>query len=346
MSGDSTPEADSLGPWAHATAYLFRVLLIGTALIAGGWLFSNVRQVPADSQALIMRFGAVARIHGSGLLLAWPRPIERVIVLPSSARQFELPISRYDGGSTALAREFRASSDPRQNTGFLLTGDGGVVHLEAHVFYQVTDPLAYAVAADHLDPALQRLFIASAVSVIAGRDLDSVLVARPEVASQAATAAQRERLRTDLAAAVNHRLQSLRDQGASLGVAVNRVDLVPSIPAGAREAFERVLTVTQESEANAAAARTAAELTSQEANRVRDRIAASATASAAELVTAAKTQTAPILALEQESKGESRNMLLTRAYNDKVGPLLRKAKRVSVVDHTGAIRTIVPVDSP
>jgi regulator of protease activity HflC (stomatin/prohibitin superfamily) len=344
MNGRQPPDVESLGPWGHATAYLFRFLFMGTALIACGWFFSNVHQIPPDSQALVMRFGAVARSHGPGLLIAWPRPIERVFLVPSAARQFELTIARFNSpdATNATTHGFFVSTDPRQNSGFLLTGDGGVVHLEARIFYQVTAPLAYMISSTHIEPALERLLIASAVSLVGSRDLDSVLVARPEVASEASVATRREHLRADLAAAINQRLEDLRRAGTNLGVAVSRVDLVPSIPAGAKEAFENVLVVTQVAEAQAATARTEAEFISQQANRNKDRIAASATASAQEVITAAKTQTAPILALEQQSHGMSRSMLLTRAYYDRVGPLLRKARRVSVVDRTGAMRTIVP----
>jgi regulator of protease activity HflC (stomatin/prohibitin superfamily) len=337
-----------LGPVGQAVALSFRFLFAVACLIACGWLVSNIHQVPPDSQALVMRFGAVARTQASGLLFAWPRPIEQVIVLPAAARQFELSVQRYDNSDSAYANTqgFYMSTDPRQNSAFLLTGDGGVVHLEARVFYQINDPLAYSVAAAHVSTALERFFLASAVSVMAGRDLDSVLVARPEVAGESAEVARRERLRADLMSAVNRRLEDVRQQGASLGITVSRVDLVPSIPAGAKEAFDNVLVVTQEVEASAASARTSAQMTSQEANRNKDRIAASATAAAEELVTAAKTQTAPVIALEQQSHGMSRSMLLTRAYYDHVGPLLKRARRVSVVDRTGTVHTIQPGESP
>jgi regulator of protease activity HflC (stomatin/prohibitin superfamily) len=255
----------------------------------------------------------------------------------------QLPIRRYDvDPSGSAARGFETSSDPRFNSGFLLTGDSGVVHLEARVFYQINDPLAYMISTDHVEPALERLFLASAVAMMAGRDMDSVLVARPEIASEASEATRRERLRADLMSAVNKRLNGLGQQGASLGIVVSRVDLVPSIPAGAKEAFENVLVVTQDAEARAAVARTTAEMTSQEANRNKDRIAAGATAAAEETVTNAKAQTAPIEALAQQAKDTSRSMQLTRLYYDRVGPLLKKAQRVEIVDRSGAVRTILP----
>ncbi len=336
-----------LGPWGQAVALSFRFLLLAAGLIAAGWFVSNFHQIPADSQAVVMRFGSVARIRGAGLLLAWPRPIEQVVVLPAAARQLQLPIRRFEENQYgSVGQGFETSSDPRFNSGFLLTGDSGVVHLEARLFYQISDPLAYMISTDHIEPALERLFLASAVTMMASRDMDSVLVARPEVASEAAEATRRERLRSDLMTAVNRRLADLGRQGASLGVIVSRVDLVPSIPAGAKQAFETVLVVTQDVEARAAVARTSAEMTSQEANRNKDRIAANATAAAEETTTNAKAQTASIEALAQQSRDMSRSMQLTRVYYDRVEAILRKAQRVDVVDRSGAVRTILPGGKP
>ncbi len=169
------------------------------------------------------------------------------------------------------------SDRARLNGGFLLTGDSSVVHLVAQIYYQITDPVAYVIAQDHVAPALQRLFIASTVDAVAGRDLDTILVARPEIASRNEEAARRERLRADLVNAVNRRLQALAALGASLGVTVSRVDLVPSIPGGAKDAFDSVLVVTQEAEQGIANARTNAEQSMQEANQMKDHITTDAT---------------------------------------------------------------------
>src|ERR1700683_4691946 len=97
------------------------------------------------------------------------------------------------------------------------------------------------IAVDHIGPALQRLFIASAVDAVASRDLDTILVARPEIAARNAEAARRERLRADLMNAVNQRLLQLAQVNAGLGITVSRVDLVPSIPAAAKQTFDSVL---------------------------------------------------------------------------------------------------------
>jgi regulator of protease activity HflC (stomatin/prohibitin superfamily) len=261
----------------------------------------------------------------------------------------QLQIRRFENsrdGNFTSTQGFFLSGDPRENGGFLSTGDGGVVRLQAKLFYQVSDPVAYMVAQDHVEAALERLFIASTVGIVAGRDLDSILVARPEVASEAHEALRRESLRSDLLRSVNMRLAQLTSRGMGLGITVSRVDLVPSIPASATAAFDNVLIVTQTAEAEAASARTSAQLTAQQANRLKDRTAASATATAEELTASAHARTASIAAIAQQSHDMSRSMQLTRIYYDRIGPVLKRARRVDVVDSSGTVRTILPGGSP
>ncbi|MGH8121816.1 MAG: hypothetical protein ACREPT_03505 [Rudaea sp.] len=237
---------------------------------------------------------------------------------------------------------FDLNPDPRLNGGFLLTGDSAVVHLQAQLFYQITDPVAYMIAAQHVGPALQRLFIASAISLAASRDLDSILVARPEVAARRDEAARRERLRSDLLNAVNRRIAELTRAGASLGVTVSRVDLVPSIPLVAKSAFDNVLVVTQRVQTGIATARTGAEIAMQEANRVRDRISTDATAAADERIADARVRTDSITALGQNAQGMSHSMQLSRLYYDRIGALLKRAGRVEVVDSNGVAHILLP----
>jgi regulator of protease activity HflC (stomatin/prohibitin superfamily) len=346
------PEAEPSGPWAQAAEWAFRFLFLMVCGVAVFWSISNIRSVPADSQAVVFRFGQVDRVVPSGLLLAWPKPIETIVLVPRPERQIEFPIKRFDqnyeleaGTSTGEGQTFTSfdvSSDPRWNTGFLLTGDSSIVHLQATVFYQIADAASYVIAAEHVAPALDRLFVASAVRVCAGRDLDSILVARPESASQPAEAAARERLRSDLVGEVNRRLDDLARQGVGLGIHVSRVDLAAAIPTGAKMAFDQVLVATQSAETGIAMARTQAELRTQATNQQRDRLITDATAESTEIVTAAKEQTAAIAALGQQSQGMSHTMLLNRLYYDRVGPLLRKAGRVETVDPKGTVHMILP----
>jgi len=345
---DAADEMRDVGHWGQAVALSFRFLLFAACAIAVGWLVSNTREVPADSQAVVVRLGTIDRIQGPGLLLAWPRPIERVVLLPSPARQMQLDIDRFVQGQVADPSlppsriGYEVNPNPRLNSGFFLTGDSSVVHLQAQIFYHVSDPVAYMIAAEHVIPALKRLFIAGTISVMAGRDLDTILVARPEIAGQSHTVLQRERLRTDLMNAVNRRLEDLALRGDGLGIQVSRVDLVPSIPGVAKAAFDSVLLVSQQAQEKIASAKTSAQYAMQNANQSRDRIMTDATAKADETVSNATADTASIAALAGNSQGMSRSMLMSRLYYDRIGNILEKAGRVETVGTDGTAHVIVP----
>jgi regulator of protease activity HflC (stomatin/prohibitin superfamily) len=363
---DEVPE----GAWAQSAKLSFRFLLIAVCLAAAGWAFSNFRQVPPDSRAVVFRFGSIAREQGAGLLAAWPRPIEQVVLVPAVDRQIEFKINRFDpetnpGGvgpmteaaavEPGMARPYPdlppaalaplwISNNPRNNTGFFLTGDSTIVHLQASLFYQVSDPAAYVLSADHVGPALERLFIASAVSICAGRDLDTILVARPEMSAAFDESARRgrEQLRSDLRNAVNRRLDDLAKQGAGLGIMVSRVDIGAGVPSGAKAAFDFVLIAMQEAEREVAIARTSAATTMQRANQRRDRILAQAEAIGAEHVTQATARTAVITALATASPELSGQALLDRIYYDRIGTLLSKAASVDAIDSRGSAHLILP----
>src|SRR5690348_8876794 len=83
-------DAPPSGAWAQSTVLAFRFLFIVVGLLALGWVVSNCREITPDSHALVLRFGTVVRQQGAGLLLAWPRPIEQVVVTPAADRQLEL----------------------------------------------------------------------------------------------------------------------------------------------------------------------------------------------------------------------------------------------------------------
>jgi len=131
------------------------------------------------------------------------------------------------------------------------------------VFYRVVDPYDYVLQSDHITPALERLVARSAVTVCAARDLDTILVARPELVGASSDAAERrERLRGDLVHGINQGLAALKIGGTGLGIEVPRVDVQASLPRDAVSAFNAVLTASQTAEQNAAKARTeAAQLT-------------------------------------------------------------------------------------
>jgi regulator of protease activity HflC (stomatin/prohibitin superfamily) len=387
------------GPVAQSARIGFTLLFLAVGLLALAWVSSNVRRVPADSRAEIFRLGAFSREQGPGLMLAWPRPIERVVILPAADRQIEFHIADFGSASAPSGRpsasviksdahipgDFLASrlsattpsdgsttanpptapvepsrtapaiggssvlytardADARRNAGFLLTGDAGIVHFEATLFYRIADGRQYVLSAEHVGPALQRVFASAATAVGASRGLDGILVARPEhdtASANAEVAAQREQLRGALVDAVNRRLADLASAGSGFGIVVTRVDLTASLPESAKAAFDKVLDASQTAEQAVADARTFAAKTAQIATQARDKTLASAQAAAEDHVNQAKVKTAGIAALASAPEA-NRAALLDRIYRDRVAALLAAAGSVTVVDPREGAHLLVP----
>jgi regulator of protease activity HflC (stomatin/prohibitin superfamily) len=350
---DAKDDGGSGGAWAQAIALSFKFLFLVVGILGAGWLVSNCRIVSPDDRAVVIRLGTVVREAGAGLLIAAPRPFETVMILPSADRQLAFEIAAYgpaaagepaaapEGSNESAANAFRSNEsrvdteglDPVRDVGLLVTGDMSLVYYNATLFYRITDPQAYVVSGRHLAPALERLFQTGAVAVTASRDIDTILVARPESQGESGPGPSRESLRSDLVAAVNAKLGELSAHGASLGVVVNRVDLVPSVPAGAKEAFDYVLTAVQRAERSANDARTVAQRTIQGSERAFDRMRSEAEARAEEAVSRANAQTAPVIAMTRGSGGGGNAADIL--FRERIGPLLNAAGRVYTVDEYG-----------
>ncbi|SEE21488.1 Regulator of protease activity HflC, stomatin/prohibitin superfamily [Rhizobiales bacterium GAS188] len=332
------------GAWAQSLQIVFRLLFAGMLALAALWGVNNIRKIPAESRAVVLRFGEFDRVRDAGLLLAWPRPIEEVVIIPARATQIRLgnandprpPANNYLG--------LRNDAAARSNVDFFLTGDGGVVHLDAHIYYQITDPSAYVLAAAHVEPALYRIYESSALSLIAARELDDILVARPERPEEEASlaAGRRQQLHIDLVTAMNARLADLARRQAGLGVEISRIDLSAALRSRAAEAYNDVLTAVQGADQRIAEARTGAERSGQQADQKHDQIIMSARAVAAERLSQATSQTAEIAALADQMKTSSREALLTQVFNERIGPILKKVGQVTAVDPSNGTRLIIP----
>jgi regulator of protease activity HflC (stomatin/prohibitin superfamily) len=358
---DTKDDDTSGGAWAQAIALSFKFLFLVVAILGLGWLVSNCRIVRPDDRAIVIRLGTVVREVGAGLLIAAPKPFETVMILPSADRQLAFEIQSYrPPGTPAAPREGEQAEqapteaappppppelqgsnesrvdteglDPLRDVGLIVTGDMSLVYYNATLFYKITDPQAYVLAGRHLAPALERVFQTSAVSVTASRDIDTILVARPEAPGET-VGPNRESLRADLVTAVNAKLQELNDRGAGLGIVVNRVDLVPTVPAGAKAAFDFVLTAVQKAERSANDARTVAQKTVQGSERTYDRMKSEAQARAEEAVSRANAQTAPVIALTRGSGGNGD--VEQHLFRERIGSLLNAAGRVYTVDQHG-----------
>lgn len=334
-------------PWIQAGRLAFIALYAVTVLAALAWAGSNVRQIDPQNRALVLHFGALQRVQNAGLLLAWPRPFEQVVLLPAADRVLERRVEGLLRSDAALEGDRVASlatplSDALAGSGYLLTGDAGVVQLDVRVFYKVSEPFAYVLQGDHVLPALDRLVTRSALALTAARDLDTILVARPELIGNDHQAAERrERLRGDLLQGINQRLAELTASGQGIGLEVTRVDVQSSLPGPAVSAFNAVLTASQQADKAVANARTEAEKLTQGANEQADRSLQVAHAQASERLALTRAQTATVQSLAEAQRNGSDPEMLLRLYRERLPKILGQAGSVTTVNPQDDSRLII-----
>lgn len=348
----STPDNGSpSSPWLQAGRLVFVALYGVTLLAAWRWGFSNIQQVKPDKRAVVMRMGALSRVQGAGLLLAWPRPFEQVILLPSAESVTERRVEALLRSARATQADISgldeedpsgSSADTFAGSGYLLTGDAGIVQLDVRVFYRVSNPFDYVLQGDHVLPALDRIVTRSAVAVCASRDLDTILVARPELmSSDSNIAEQRERLRSDLVRNINQALVALQAAGLGIGLEVVRADVQSSLPATTVNAFNAVLTASQQAEKGIADARTGAAWEMQTATQNADRLLQVAQAQASERVAKAQADTASMTRLAGSVRDNTDPGLLWRIYRERMPPILSKAGSMTMVNPKDDARLII-----
>lgn len=351
----TAPTRAERSPWVQAGHLTFAALYVATLALALRWATSNVQQIEATQRAVVLRFGAVHRIHDAGLSWAWPRPFEQVVLVPAAESVFEHSVQTLQRSAAARQADLSPSDDEEApplddalaGSGYLLTGDAGLVQLDVRVFYKVSDPLRFMLQRDTLLPAIERVLARAAVAVCAARDLDTILVARPEFAqTEGDGAEQRERLRADLLREGNARLAALARANAGLGIELTRVDVQSKVPGPTVGAFNAVLTASQMVDKNLAEARNDAAWTVQNATQAADRTLQVAQAEAAERSARAHADTAAVTQLAGTLHASVDPGLAVRVYRERMRGILAKAGSVTMIDPRDQSRLIVPGAKP
>lgn len=345
---EGPPPVPPPGPIAQSVVLGFRALYVAMVVLAFFWVVSGVRVIASDSQVVVRRFGRIVRAQQTGLLVAWPRPIEQVQILPGPQRQLTqdvsalvAPTDKYQAALGAVGQAITTGAP--QHAGAYLTGDRNVVLLSASLIYRINDPIAYALEEPHVAPALDRLFRATAVRVAAGKNLNDFLVVQTNAGQSRNGQAQ---VRESTLKAMNDRLHALDAAGAGLGVEIERINLTPSLPASAKTAFDQVLVATQEADRLVAVANTYAERRRQQAATEAQQMVSSAEATARETVSKASVDTASILALVHDERTfQSRDSLLLQQYRARVASIMSTG-RVTLVDPKSGVRVVLPGKQP
>lgn len=336
--------SQALSPWGQSYRIAFFGLYAATLLAALGWVVSSFHQITPDTQAVVFRFGKPVKVENSGMLFAWPSPVDRVEIIPGPARilqQDVLPLQRGEQRKLLLSEQY--FRDAGAGAGYLLTGDAGIVQLNMQVFYRISSPLNYVLQKPHIPPLIDRLAQRAATIVSAGRDLDTILVARPEMLqNDSRTAQERSRLRSDLKQMMNQDLHKLRSDGNDPGIIIERIDIASSLPDNAADAFNGVLTASQKAEQTIAQAQKDATLRLQKAQQQSDRIIQQAQADGQEMRAQAEVATQTMTKLAQARATGADAGMLSRLWRENITKILSQAGQVITVSPTDKGQFILP----
>lgn len=215
-----------------ATTFTFhpRLILLGTGvvfLLAG--LFSGIYQVPANSVAVVQRFGGYLATTPPGLHFKLPWGIDTA-TLVEVERQQKLEFGIATPGATSMYQF--SDYEEQQYEKNMVTGDLNAVLVEWEVQYHVENPIHYVFNFREPLPTLRDLSEAVMREVVGDRTVDEVLtIGRQEMEVKAL-----------------ERLQSLIHT-LGMGVKIDRIQLGNvNPPAGVKASFNEVNSAQQEKE--------------------------------------------------------------------------------------------------
>lgn len=289
-------------------------------LMAVLYLGSGIQIVPTGEVALVLRFGALAgstpatQIHGPGLLLALPKPIDQVVRVPTE-RVFELEMRElhWDRGEGGYRSPSRPSIDPEAE-GYILTGDNNLVHAVVVARYQVRDPVAYALYQPDHEALLRDAVLGAMVRTAGEMPVDAVLAeGRKELLDLTTSRAQA-------------RLDAV-ESGLSL-VAVELTELSP--PTQVREEFNAVQSAFIESETQVKAAKEYRERSLPAARAERDAMVLRAQGEADALLAQARGDAQAFTGIATQARG-NRRVVMGRLYREQVESILSDAAKLRFV---------------
>ena len=207
-----------------------RILIgIGVVFVAIG-LFSGIYQVPANSVAVVQRFGGYLKTAEPGLHFKLPWGIDQITIVEVERRQKLEFGTATQGASNPYQYEEDFNEQQREKN--MVTGDLNAVLVEWEIQYHVEEPIAYVFNVREPLPTLRDLAEAVMREVVGDRTVDEVLtIGRQEMESKAL-----------------ERLQALAT-GLKMGVHIDQIQLGDvNPPAGVKASFNEVNSSQQERE--------------------------------------------------------------------------------------------------
>lgn len=164
-----------------------RVLIVALVVLI---CCSGIRVVDNYEVGVVLRFGRIVgqtreeQIHEPGLLLAFPYVIDEVIKVPVGKVQ-ELAIRTHAGTTDPTYADV-------ENTGYLITGDENILHIDATLKYKISDPVEYALYNRNPEESINGIVSGAMSSCAANIGVDGLLTdQKEEYAAQVIAASQR-----------------------------------------------------------------------------------------------------------------------------------------------------------
>jgi|SRR5277367_608907 len=214
----------------------FFVIQVIMAILVLVFLFSGFFKVGPQERAVVLHFGAPSvkgndALKGPGLHWSWPYPIDEVVRIPySEFQQVQSSIGWYfsspEREALNITEPAGASINPAID-GYVISGDGNILHARATLYYKVADSIRYRFDFVSASNAVQNALDNAMVYAAARTPVDDILT--------------RERLRFQ--EAVRARVSGLiASDKENLGVSIERCEVRAIPPRQLKDSFDAVLT--------------------------------------------------------------------------------------------------------
>jgi modulator of FtsH protease HflK len=297
-----------------------RVLRWGMLVLVLIYLCSGITVVAPNQRGLVLRFGrALPKSAPPGLLLAFPPPIDEVVMLPAKSVQ-EVVLDAWKPNDDSWHDSLHPERDP-----YTITGDVNIIRARFSIRFQVADPIAYEFGASERENLCNAICYQSACRVLAGMSVDDALTTRRDfIGQESMRIAQAELDRLGL--------------GVQL-LAFETREINP--PAPVLPAFQDVVSAKVEAKTLVEPARSRRASVIPEANAEAYRIQQKAESYAQGLTAKAQGEVSAFLALLKEYRANP-GTVHTRLYAEMIEEVLPKL-RISTVVPTdrGEVRVLV-----
>lgn len=302
-----------------AIRYCKRLIVILLVLIC----CSGIRVIDNSEVGVVLRMGRLVgdtreeQVHGPGLLLAFPYVIDEVIKVPVGKVQ-EVAITTH-----------AAAADPSyadiERTGYLITGDENILHINATLKYRITDPVEYALYTSVPGDTIQGVVSGVMTSCASSTGVDGLLTDQKDLFAQR----------------VISEAQKLLDK-LEVGVEIIGLEFQSITPPDALK--------YQFNQVNAAYVEKETKL--QEANQYREKVVPDAKAEADKLVSDAKIAQSQRVTAANDAAAEfnglfeeyqrNRDVVGERVFREKVTAILNKMGGKLVLPEGGTPQIFLP----